>query len=158
MLWFLWRSVWVFNDNIDLCWGEIFSPSRLKNEKIMNINIFHEIFGVNCRGEEKVVVIFLLPLSPLRWKTPSCILLWNISELSLNKIDHFSIRCFYLHKHAWADPAQWNCLRKATGQVLGGARLPSSKALRGCFSKAFCFTWNQWVSLLTPEGVSKADN
>lgn len=57
MLWFIWRWVWVFNDSIGLCWGEIFSPNRLKNEKMVNINIFHEIFGVNCNREEKVVVI-----------------------------------------------------------------------------------------------------
>lgn len=156
MLWFLWRSVWVFNDNIGLCWGEIFSPSRLKNEKMMSINIFHEIFGVNCCREEKLVVIFASSFMSQVKNTKLCSL--EISELSLNKIDHFSIRYFYLHKHAWTDPGQWNCLQKATGQVLGGVRLLSSKALRGCFSKAFCFTWNQWVSLLTPEGVSKADN
>lgn len=57
MLWFIWRWVWVFNDSIGLCWAEIFSPNRLKNEKMENINIFHEIFGVNCNKEEKVVVI-----------------------------------------------------------------------------------------------------
>lgn len=157
MLWFLWRSVWVFNDNIGLCWGEIFSPSRLKNEKMMSIIIFHEIFGVNCHREEKVVVIFASSFTS-QVKNTKLYFPLEISELSFNKIDHFSIRYFYLHKHARTPRAQWNCLQKATAQVLSGVRLLSSKALRGCFSKAFCFTWNQWVSLSTPEGVSKADN
>lgn len=161
MLWFIWRWVWVFNDSVGLYFndsiGEIFSPNRLKSEKMVNINIFHEIFGVNCNREEEMVVIFASSFTSQVKNTksysPS-----EISELSLNKIDHFSIRYFYLHEHTWTHRAQWNCLRKATGQVLRGARLLSSKALRGWFSKAFCFTGNQWVSLLTPEAVSKADN
>lgn len=157
ILWFLWRSVWVFNDNIGLCWGEVFSPSSLKNEKMMSINIFHEIFVVNCHREKKVVVIFPSSFTS-QVKNTKLYFPLEISELSLNKIDHFSIRYFYLHKHARTPRAQWNCLQKATGQVLSGVRLLSSKALRGCFSKAFCFTWNQWVSVLTPGGVSKADN
>lgn len=157
MLLFLWRSVWVFNDYIGLCWGEVFPPSSLKNEKMMSINIFHEIFGVNCHREKKVVVIFASSFTS-QVKNTKLYFPLEISELSLNKIDHFSIRYFYLHKHARTPRAQWNCLQKATGQVLSGVRLLSSKALRGCFSKAFCFTWNQWVSVLTPGGVSKADN
>lgn len=116
MLWFLWRSFWVFNDNIGLCWGEIFFPSRLKNEKMMSINIFHEIFGVNCHREKLVVIFASSFMSQV--KNTKLYSTLTISELSLNKIDHFSIRYFYLHKHAWTDRGQWNCLQKATGQVL----------------------------------------
>lgn len=56
----------------------------------MSINIFHKIFGVNCCGE-KVVVIFASSFTS-QVKNTRLYSPLEISELSLNKIDHFSIR------------------------------------------------------------------
>lgn len=114
ILWFLWRSVWVFNDNLGLCWGEIFSHSRLKNAKMMNMNIFHEILGVNCNREEKVVFIFP-PSFTSQVKNTKLYSPLKISELSLNKIDHFSIRYFYFAQTCLDSPCSVKLLTESHG-------------------------------------------